>query len=28
MLRVRLGDAAQLDGLLDADAYDALIAAG
>ena len=28
MLKVRLADAAQLDGLLDADAYDALIAAG
>ena len=28
MVRVRIGDAAQLDGLLDADAYDALIAAG
>jgi glycine cleavage system H protein len=28
MIRVTLADAAQLDGLLDADAYDALIAAG
>ena len=28
MVRVRLGDAAQLDALLDPDAYDALIAAG
>ncbi len=28
MLRVRLGDAGQLAGLLDPDAYDALIAAG
>ena len=28
MLRGRLGDAAQVDGLLDATAYDALIAAG
>jgi glycine cleavage system H protein len=28
MVRVRLGDAAQLDGLLDPDAYDTLIAAG
>jgi len=28
MVRVRLGEAAQLDGLLDPDAYDALIAAG
>ncbi len=28
MLRVRLSDAAQVAGLLDADAYDALIAAG
>jgi len=26
--RVRIGDAAQLDGLLEPDAYDALIAAG
>ena len=28
MLRVRIGDAAQVAGLLDAEAYDALIAAG
>ena len=28
MVRVRLGDPGQLDGLLDPDAYDALIAAG
>jgi glycine cleavage system H protein len=28
MVRLRLGDAAELDGLLDPDAYDALIAAG
>jgi len=28
MVRVRLADASQLDGLLDPDAYDALIAAG
>jgi glycine cleavage system H protein len=28
MIRVRLADAAQVDGLLDPDAYDALIAAG
>jgi glycine cleavage system H protein len=28
MIRVRIADAAQLDGLLDAEAYDALIAAG
>ena len=28
MLKVRVGDAAQIDGLLDAAAYDALIAAG
>jgi len=28
MVRVRIGDAGQLDGLLDADAYDALISAG
>jgi len=28
MVRVRVADAAQLDGLLDPDAYDALIAAG
>ena len=28
MLRVRVSDAGQLDGLLDPDAYDALIAAG
>jgi glycine cleavage system H protein len=28
MVRVRVGDASQLDDLLDADAYDALIAAG
>lgn len=28
MLKVRVADAAQLDGLLDAEAYDALIAAG
>jgi len=28
MVRVRLADAGQLDGLLDPDAYDALIAAG
>jgi glycine cleavage system H protein len=28
MLRIRLADAAELDGLLDADAYDALIAGG
>lgn len=28
MIRVRVADAAQLDGLLDPDAYDALIAAG
>jgi glycine cleavage system H protein len=28
MLRVRLADAGELDGLLDADAYDALIAEG
>jgi glycine cleavage system H protein len=28
MLKVKVGDAGQIDGLLDADAYDALIAAG
>ena len=28
MIRIRVGDAGQLDGLLDPDAYDALIAAG
>jgi glycine cleavage system H protein len=28
MLKVAIGDAAQVDGLLDAEAYDALIAAG
>ncbi len=28
MLKVRVADAGQLDGLLDAEAYDALIAAG
>jgi glycine cleavage system H protein len=28
MLKLRIGDASQLDGLLDAEAYDALIAAG
>jgi glycine cleavage system H protein len=28
MIKLRVGDASQVDGLLDADAYDALIAAG
>jgi glycine cleavage system H protein len=28
MIRLRLADPGQLDGLLDADAYDALVAAG